>query len=169
MPPKELPASLCLRSANSMTFSNNISFSNKLIVEYLHMQCSFRSHLWAQQYQPLPNPSAAYQTNHLTSSCPSTFQLVVASVVRLPNAKLARIKHPSSNKSSCTSGFNCQFIVESDFEGAQAYDVSSDSIYHCHWSLSLPLSSLPRSKSTFIVVSVDYYHRPCRYHRRRQV
>jgi len=71
---------------------NNVSPSNKLIVKYSD------------------NPS--------TQSCPSAFQLIVASVVWLPNATSAHIKHPSSNKSSCASGFNCQFIVESDFEGA---------------------------------------------------
>ncbi len=87
MPPKELPASLRLHSANSMTFSKDISFLNKLIVEYLHMQWSYRSHSQAQQYQPLPNPSVAYQTNHLTSSCPFTFQLVVA----LPSQHISSI------------------------------------------------------------------------------
>jgi hypothetical protein len=73
------------------------------------------------------------------------------------------------HKSSCASGFNCQFIVESDFEGAQAYDVSSDSIYHHHRSLSLPSSLSPRLKSTFIVVSMDYYHHCCRYCCRHQL
>ncbi len=77
--------------------------------------------------------------------------LIVASVIWLPNAKSARVKHSSSSKSSNTSGFNCQFIVESDFEGAQAYNVSPDSIshrYHCHRSSPLsPLSSSSRSKT----------------------
>ncbi len=81
---------------------NDVRPSNKLIVEYSD------------------NPS--------TQSCPSAFLLIVASVVWIPNATSARIKHPSSNKSCCASGFNCQFIVESDFEGAQAYNVAPDSI-----------------------------------------
>jgi hypothetical protein len=89
---------------------NDESSSNKLIVEYSEIRY----------------PSM--------QSCPSTFQLIVASVIWLPNSTSARAKHSSSSKSSCTSGYNCQFIVESDFEGAQAqaYDVAQDFIPRRH-------------------------------------
>ena len=104
----------------------------------------------------MPYPSVAYQTNPSTSSCPSTFQLVVASVVWLPNSTSARAKHSSSSKSSCTSGYNCQFIVESDFEGAQAYDVAQDSILrrHCRRRRRRYRRHHNR-RSTLFVVSVD--------------
>jgi hypothetical protein len=96
----------------------------------------------------MPYSLAAYQTNPTTPSCASTFQLVVASLVWLSNATSACARHSSSNKSSCTSGFNCQFIVESVFEGAQACDVAPASISRHRRHRHIQRSAL-------IVVSVD--------------
>ncbi len=131
------------RNHKELIEPNDISLSNQLIVEY--------------------------SDNLLTQSCPSTFQLIVASVIWLPNATLACAKHfkNSSSKSYWISGFYCQFIVESDFEGAQCdvapnYSICRHRRYRRHRrrcrrrSSSLSLSSLSsRAKPKLIVISVD--------------
>jgi hypothetical protein len=145
------------RNHKELIEPDDISLSNQLIVEYLQMQNSFQSHSLAQQNQTMPYLSAAYQTNTSTSSCPSTFQLVVASVVRLSNETSARVKHSSSNKSNYTSGFNWQFIVESNFEGAPGSDVAPDSISYRRRRRRRRCYRRPRHvrRSTLIVVFVN--------------
>ena len=92
--------------------SRNLAFGrNKLIQFTLAFDCNHKELIELNDVSP-SNKLIVYSDNLSMQSCPSAFQLIVASVVWLPNATSARAKHFSSSKSSFTSGFNSQFIVK---------------------------------------------------------
>jgi hypothetical protein len=170
-PPKELQAGLGLRLAKpNGLVSHNLAFGRKELIELImafgHNEIIEFTLAFGRNYKELMEPNDISTSNKLI--------LVVASVVWLQNAtSSARVNHSSSNK--CASGFNCQFIVKSNFEEAQAHNVAPDSIsrrrrrcrcrrlHHRHHRRRRCCHRRHIRRSALIVMSVDstIFHHIC--------
>jgi hypothetical protein len=123
----ELPAGLGLRSANSSSLvGRNLAFGRgcnltfgryeliELIMAFGHNELIEFTLAFGRNHKKLIEPNdislsnqliVEYSDNLLTQSCPSTFQLIVASVIWLPNATLACAKSISRTAQANQIGF----------------------------------------------------------------
>jgi len=88
---------LCKKSYGLV--SRNLTFGRNELIEFtLAFDCNHKELIKLNDVSPSNKLIVEYSDNPSMQSCPSAFQLIVASVVWLPNATSARIKHPSSSK-----------------------------------------------------------------------